>query len=92
MAKIYNNRYKRVKELGQGSFANVYLCQDMLPSQPGRFLSEEVLFLIAAIQDESPEVEFVSGYAFDGEKTDNPERMEALSRLADLKTLLPANA
>ena len=63
----------------------------MLPSQPGRLLSEEALGLVAAVQTESPEFEFVSRHGF-GEGQVDPERAEALKKLANLQALLPANA
>lgn len=38
---IWNGRYKPVKELGDGAFAEVWLCQDLKSGCEARLLSDE---------------------------------------------------
>jgi len=57
--KVFNNRYKKERLLGQGAFAKVYLCHDMMPHQAGRLLSQETLDQVAVVAKQSPSVEFV---------------------------------
>jgi serine/threonine protein kinase len=89
-----NGRYSIEKELGQGSFANVYLCTDKYPSAPGRLLSEEVLASISILEKESPDFEFNEGYGYGYKKeevTEKTEREIAIDSLKDLSKVFPQN-
>ena len=46
-----NGRYRIEKVLGQGAFAEVFLCTDFYPKASGRFVSEEILNKLALIEE-----------------------------------------
>ena len=91
---LLNNRYTIEKELGQGSFANVYLCSDRYPSAAGRLLSEEMMASIACLEKESPDFEFNDGYGYGFKKEEVVEKTErelAIEKLKDLSKVFPKN-
>lgn len=47
--KIFNDRYKKVKKLGEGSFNIVSLAEDLYPEGKRRMLSQEFLDLISQL-------------------------------------------
>jgi serine/threonine protein kinase len=42
--KIFNNRYKKISKIGEGSFGKIYLAQDLKPDPKAKTTSGEQIF------------------------------------------------
>lgn len=80
-----NGRYKVLKQLGDGAFADVFLCQDLKPNSIPRLLSDETLRHLDVMSQEAPDFEFQERDFF------SEEHKEAAEYLANLKKIFPQN-
>ena len=55
---MMNGRYKVLKQLGDGAFADVFLCQDLKPDSIPRLLFDETLKHLDVMSQEAPDFEF----------------------------------
>lgn len=51
-----------MRELGDGTFATVYLCNDHRRGEQARTIDKEFLSLLKIIEDDTPEYEFAGSY------------------------------
>lgn len=59
MDSLLNNRYRAIKLIGDGAFAEVHLFEDTKHGSPYHPISEETIKHIQVVSAESPEIEFV---------------------------------
>lgn len=82
---LWNARYQVVREIGDGSFATVYLCKDLKQNQKPRLLSQEVIDHVKVISESSPEIEFVE------RQSPSDDHQKAAAFLQNTKNLFPDN-
>jgi serine/threonine protein kinase len=84
-AKLWNGRYIPIKEIGDGAFSVVYLCEDTMPCAEPRLLSAETIAHINLIAMTPPEVEFVEREA------PSEEHKQSVNFLSNLDKVFPQN-
>ena len=95
--KVYNGRYLKIKKIGEGTFNNVYLTQDLIPDGKRRVLSENHQQMVDQIPSSYSNPYKKASYSFyddyDDDSTSKKQEVDPkiLAELRNLTVLLPEN-